>query len=142
MQKHRPTGVTIIAALEILLGLVSLSGGLLVLLAAGFAGFVGLTFIAALALVASAVLLILGLVALGVGVGMWMGRGWAWTLGIVFSIIGALTALFTLLLGSSGSVVGLLINLLILYYLTRPEVKGFFGKGPRPPLATAALPSK
>jgi hypothetical protein len=33
---------------------------------------------------------------------------------------------------SYSSIIGVLIDLLILYYLTRPNVKAFFGRGQRP----------
>lgn len=130
--------MAIIAVLEILLGIFSSSGGLLVIFGGGLAGLAGVAFLAALAVLG--VLLLLGLVSFGVGIGLWMGRGWARTLGIVFSIIGILNGLLSVLLGSSGSFVVLLINLLILYYLTRPEVKAFFEKGPEGKPAMAGTP--
>ncbi len=51
---------------------------------------------------------------------------------MLFALIGILTSLLSVALGTAGSIVGLLLNTLIVYYLTRPHVKVFFGKGPAP----------
>ncbi len=148
MQKRRPTGVAIMAVLEGVVGLFWLSGGLLALLMLvganpyGVAGFAGLGILSFAIGLLGTVLLLLGLVSLGVGIGMWTGKGWALTFGRVFSGVGVLIGLFLVLFGDTGSVVGLLINLLVLYYLTRPEVKAFFGKGAQGIPATGTAPTQ
>ena len=67
-----------------------------------------------------------------IGWGFWTGKGWAWFLGMLFALIGILTSLVSVALGTAGSIVGLRLNRPIVYYLTRPHVKVFFGKGPAP----------
>ncbi len=51
-------------------------------------------------------------------------KGWAimWYLGVIFAAIGAIGSLIALPAG----IVTLVINLVILYYLFRPQVKRFF----------------
>jgi hypothetical protein len=53
------------------------------------------------------------------------GLGWAWGLGLVVAVIGIVLGLPSL----PGSIVSILLKVLIIYYLTRPHVKRFFGKG-------------
>ncbi len=131
------------AVLEIVVGLFWLSGGLLALLVllganlSGVAGFGGLGILSvAIGLLGT---VLLGLFSLGVGIGMWTGKGWALMLGRVFSGVGVLIGLFLVAFGDTGSVLEFLISLLLLYYLTRPEVKAFFGKGTQviPAMGTA-----
>ncbi|MEM3406109.1 MAG: hypothetical protein QXY18_01695 [Nitrososphaerota archaeon] len=137
-KRERPLGVTILAILEAIGGIIYLAGILLINLFLGmmmgfmpeeipemefFGGFLGM-----IALVVSIVLLILGLVSFLLAYGLWTGKGWAWTLTFIFSIIGILLGLVSLPAG----IITILINIVILYYLTRPHVKAFFGKVPPP----------
>jgi predicted membrane protein len=73
------------------------------------------------------VLLLIGLFSFVVAYGFWNGLGWAWTIGIILNILGVLSNLASL----PGGIFGLLLNGLILYYLTRPHVKRYFGKEPK-----------
>ena len=66
-----------------------------------------------------AVLLVVGLIAAGVG--LLQGRQWAWWLAMV--VIG-LAALFDLL---SFNPIGLLIDALVIFLLTRPATRARFG---------------
>ncbi|MEM3637250.1 MAG: hypothetical protein QXX17_07110 [Conexivisphaerales archaeon] len=129
MPVQRPTGVAIIAILAALGGIAFIFLGIVVAFASGLvaslaangliAGFVGLL---------GGVMMVLGLLYLGLAYGFWTGKGWAWTVGVVLMILGIIIGIAGLLV-SLGSVVSILIYLLILYYLTRPHVKAFFGKG-------------
>ncbi len=74
---------------------------------------------------------LVGLLQLAVSIGFFSGRGWAWTLGIILSIGSALFISFQFIF--SFPYAGFIINLPILYYLTRPHVKAYFGKGLLPP---------
>ncbi len=77
--------------------------------------------------------------------GLLKGKGWAWTITIVLTIIsiavqivsGITNSIFTASItdggnsvaaGFMGQIIGIAINLIILYYLYRPHVKAFFGK--------------
>ncbi len=58
--------------------------------------------------------------------GLWNGRGWAWSWALVSSIIGLVSSLIAF--GVGIGVVGLASNAVSIYYLTRTDVKVFFGK--------------
>jgi zinc-ribbon domain len=124
----RPTGVTILGVLSILGGLAGLGGGALLL---GLSGVVAATYPGGAGVVAAigALLLIIGILELVYGIGFFGGKGWAWTLAMIGSVLNIVVGIASIAIGSVGSVFGLIISLLILYYLTRPHVKAYFGKG-------------
>jgi len=149
MQKlSRPTGVTILAILAIIAAIAFLLGGAVLiglglvigtyaasqvtssLATAGFSGLasLGAGTIAAIITAIGAIALILGILYLAVGVGFLGGKGWAWTLGIIVSIIGIVLDVVQIGFGAYSNVLGLIIGIIIVYYLTRPHVKAFFGK--------------
>lgn len=125
----RPTGVTVLGILAILAGLGGLIGGAALL---GLSGVVASTYPggAAVAAVIGAVLLIIGILELVYGIGFFGGKGWAWTLAMIGSVLNIVFGIVSLAFGSTGSIFGLIISIIILYYLTRPHVKAYFGKGP------------
>lgn len=134
MATQRPFGVTILAILEIIGGLLELGVGALMFTAAALFGSLipeeevsGLGgFLTGLFSVIGIIFVIIGLIALFIAYGLWTGQGWAWTLCLIFSIIGIIIGILSLPTG----IISLIINILILYYITRPHVKAFFGKGP------------
>jgi hypothetical protein len=112
---ERPTGVTILAVLAFLGGVLLLVFGLALgsmfsFLYSGAAG----TGIAAL-------LVVFALIQFGVGYGYWVGATWAWWLGIIAAVLDVIS-IVTL------NVFGLIIGIIMLYYLTRPHVKAWFHK--------------
>ena len=149
MQKlSRPTGVTVLAVLCIIAAIAFLLGGAVLiglglvigtyaasqvtssLATAGFSGLasLGAGTIAAIITAIGAIALILGILYLAVGVGFLGGKGWAWTLGMIVSIIGIVLDVVQIGFGAYSNVLGLIIGIIIVYYLTRPHVKAFFGK--------------
>src|SRR3989442_4452573 len=131
----RPIGITILAVLEILIGIVGLLGSLVII---GFSALfstiptVG-SLIGAVGLIIGGVVLFFSLIWLTSGVGFLHGRSWSWTLGMIFSILSLLGAIGALTIGLiTGGVGGLIFWGLILCYLTRTHVKAFFGKGGLP----------
>lgn len=56
------------------------------------------------------------------------GTRMGWTLCLILTIISLILSLPSVLLGVN--VIGIVIDIIILYYLTRPHVKSFYGKGP------------
>jgi len=164
----RPTGVTILAVLAILGALGGLiSGAALIglglllgtlatnaaianaIATSGYPGLasLGVGTLSALLVALGAVILILGILYLAVGIGFFSGKGWAWTLGIIVSVLGIVVDVVQIGFGGYSSIVGLIIGLLIIYYLMRPHVKAFFGKGPAvaggmqpPPMMSSSMP--
>jgi hypothetical protein len=131
----RPVGVTILAVLEILIGIVGLLASLAIIgLSALFSTLprVG-SLLGAFGLVIGGVVLFFSLIWLATGVGFLHGRGWSWTLGVIFSILSLLGAIGALTIGLiTGGVGGVIFWGLMPYYLTRIHVKAYFGKGGLP----------
>ena len=56
------------------------------------------------------------------------GKGWAWTLGIIIFVLSMISNLIQVVFGNYSSAIGVVIDLGIIYYITRPHVKAYFGK--------------
>ena len=74
-----------------------------------------------------AILFIMGLIGIAVGWGFWKGSGWAWIVGVIFYIV-AIVISAVGMVWSLTNVIGVIIGVVILYYLFRPNVKAWFGK--------------
>lgn len=96
-------------------------------------------------LVTGIALLIIGIGYSVVSYGLLKGKGWAWKITIVLTILsiavqvisGIANSILTFSITNDGSavaaglmgqIIGIAINLVILYCLYRPHVKAFFGK--------------
>jgi len=87
-------------------------------------------FFTALGIVVAVVCALFAIIYLLIAWGLWTGQGWAWTVTLIFTILSLIGSIISLI--AIVGIVPLVINILILYYLTRPHVKAFFGKGPAP----------
>lgn len=135
MTNQRPTGVTILAVLQILGGILSLVAGVgglffggLIVAAGGQAGEAAAV---GPILVGSAIAAVIsGIIGLVAGFGLLMLKSWGWTLAIVFSALNILNNLVALVQGRNvaGAIIGIVISGLILYYLNQHNVKRAFGK--------------
>jgi signal transduction histidine kinase len=139
--KKRPTGVTVIAILIII-------GGILLLLAGIGGVVVGSLFISSQIIglgfvIIGAIILAVGIGYLVVSYGLLKGKRWSWTITVILLFIGiAIDVGSIIIFGSfainmdtssflttnSGSIAGIIISVIILYYLYRPHVKSYFGK--------------
>jgi hypothetical protein len=115
----KPTGILILAILQLLQALVALALGALALMVALALPILGL--------ILAIVPLILGLIGLILFYGLWTLKGWAWLwtliiniLGIIFGIFGDLT--------SMSNLISLGISVIIVIYLFMPNVKAAFKK--------------
>ena len=114
---NRPGVVTILAVLEFISAILCfIAGAVMIAGIASFSDFeidflssslLGIPFIAC------------GLLSLIMGYGFWQGWSIMWYLGVIFSILGLIFTFFT--------IIGLIIYIVILYYLFRPGVKAWFG---------------
>jgi hypothetical protein len=169
---NRPLGVTIIAILTIIVGVVILFAGISLVALGVFLSFTSGDIIvnnnATLSADESSQFLmqffgissaLIGAIMLAVGIGyiimfygLLKGKGWAWTITVILiiigvgiqivsgisgtifnaSIAGSSSGTDALISGVVGSIVGIAISIIILYYLYRPQVKAFFGKGQHP----------
>jgi len=130
-RKTRPTGVTILAVLEALGGLVWLLAGAGIMMVGALMPIfgVGLAMVfGAIAGLMGLVFLIFGIIAFVLAYGLFTGRGWAWLWSLIFAVIGIILALFEAMSSLGSGILPIIIYLVIIYYLTRPHVKAFFGK--------------
>lgn len=115
----RPLLITLIGALYLLMGLTMVAAGIGV-------AFLDFTVfdpdLAGMGAVIGGSVLVFGLILLAIAYGFLKGWSVMWYLGVIFSALGALGSLLALPEG----VFMLVINAVILYYLFRPQVKGFF----------------
>jgi len=148
-QPARPIGVGILAVLEGIVSLFAFIGGIALIGLAAFLGaggwgvipeqelerafrempwargFAGVRVIAlttAILTVIGIIVLLLGIIGLAMAWGLWAGKSWARTITIVLAVIGILSSIFSL----PGGILSILINVAIIYYLTRPHVKAYY----------------
>jgi len=131
MKPPRPIGVTLIAIVQILVGVIGLLASLAIIGVAALLSTLPAVggLLAAGGLVIGGVVLFFSIIWLATGVGFLHGRGWAWTLGMIFTVLSVLGAGFVLYLGIYQAVYGLVFWIIMIVYLTRSHVKVFFGKG-------------
>ena len=110
---ERPLGVTILAVLQIL-------GGLMMLVLGALATLAGLLFI--LFAIVGVVMVILGILGLIVGFGLWGLKSWAWTWAMIVNILGIIFGLFDIW----NNIISIVISLIIIIYLNQPDIKRRF----------------
>jgi|Deesub1362B_J571_1020462.scaffolds.fasta_scaffold00005_411 hypothetical protein len=125
----RPLGVALISIFQILVGLLMILGGIaFIIIGAAMSPFLGLMgMMGFIGMIGGVILLIVSIIILGIitiiiGIGMWNGREWARLITLILSVLGLLVSILAL----PGGLVGIIINALIIYYLTRNYVKKFF----------------
>jgi hypothetical protein len=132
----RPTGVTVIGVLDFIgAGFLFLAALLFLVGGAALAAIFNAVFptwlqglIGALAIVLAVLLAAIAVLYLLMGMALMKGKPWAWTVQIVLSALAALNSLLTLLSRNFGAVIGLAIQVLIIWYFFTPPVKAYFGK--------------
>jgi len=135
--KNRPLGVTVMGVLQVLAGLGSLGLGFMlastyaflgslmssgaegVAFSAGFGGFL----VVAGAIIGG-ILIVIGIANLVIAYGLFKGKSWAWMLCLIFAVISAVFGILTFPVG----IITILFNALIIYYLTRRNVRVYFRK--------------
>jgi hypothetical protein len=91
------------------------------------------SFLSGLGIAFGAVLVAIAIVSFVVAYGLLKGKRWAWTLSIILSIISIVWNAITLITAANfGGIISIIISGIILYYLFRPHVKAYFGKGVNP----------
>ena len=113
-EKTRPLGVTVVGVLYLLLGILMALLALILLVSTAVIGPLGA--------LGSTVPGIAALIYIVIALGFFKGWKLWWYLGIIFAVLGIIMSLFTLPAG----VISIIINLLIIYYLFRPNVKSYF----------------
>ena len=119
-KKKTPFGIVIISILTVISGLI--------LFAMSFVSLMILSSLGPLRFMGSMFLLVLGTASIVVSFGLYKGKSWSWTLLLILSGFGAAGYLLNIVNGQTFSVVGLVINAIIIYYLYKPQIRKFFGK--------------
>jgi zinc-ribbon domain len=112
---QRPTGVTVLAVLAGIGGLVLLGFG-------AFAGALVGFLLPGLGTGITVVFVIFALIQFAIAYGFWVGASWAWWLGFIGAILDIISII-------ALNVIGLIIGIVMIYYLTRPHVKMWFHQG-------------
>ncbi len=139
MQKTRPIGVTVLAILEALVGLVMVFEGSGLAVLGALAGMFtqGLSdLLGALAGILGGILIVIGILSLFTAFGVWTGKGWARTVSLVLIILGLLFGLIFMIGSPVLEIVWIIVYAIMIYYLYRPNVRSFFGNSganPRKP---------
>jgi hypothetical protein len=74
------------------------------------------------------IFIIIGTASFLVAWGLLKGKGWAWIVTIIITIISLVLNTISIIAGSIESIGGLIINGIIIYYLYLPSVKSYFGR--------------
>jgi hypothetical protein len=110
LEKSRPLGITIITILVVIVAISILVNG-----------FVSPS-------PTLPVHIIIGIAWLVLAWGLWTGRGWAWIITLILAVISAIFNVFEIITLNVGSVFSLIVNIIIIYYLYRPNVRAYFGR--------------
>ncbi|HPT74538.1 MAG TPA: DUF2127 domain-containing protein [Methanomassiliicoccaceae archaeon] len=121
-RKARPAGVGVLTTLYVLQALLSILSGVLALGLLSLLGPIGM----AVGVAIGIVLIAIGVVHLIIAWGLWRGRRWARLLAIALTILGLIPDIVGSFTLNPISLVGLLIGILILWYLFQPQVKIYF----------------
>lgn len=125
-EASRPILISLIAILYFLSGLLLLAVGVMLAIGAAVIDLsdldLGLT-----GMVGGAIFAVIGLIVLVIAGGLWNGWRIMWYLGMIFSVVVILASIIALLTTGGFSIGTLVINLIIVFYLTRDGVKEFFG---------------
>jgi predicted membrane protein DUF2127 len=156
LETNRPLGVTIVAILRIIGGILLLLGGIGLVTIAPFVSQLNVNttsdttdnvpvtpngtgidlsnnntsflFFAAFIGVVGSILIVLGIASFVVAWGLLKGKGWTWTVTIIITIISLVFNALSIVSGNIGAIVGIIIDGVIIYYLYRPNVKSYFGR--------------
>jgi hypothetical protein len=119
----RPTGITILAVLAGIGGVLGLFGGFIVLFGGTilFGALGGLLGVAALAYAGLLV---------AFAYGAWTLKPWAWPLGVAVAAFGIIMSVIYVIGGSGigNQILSVAIDVGILYYLNQPGIKALFGR--------------
>jgi hypothetical protein len=124
---ERPLGITILAVLAAIIGVLLLIAGLT---AIGFSGAAGTA--SGLVLLAGLLAFITAALELTFAYGAWTLKPWAWVLGVLGAGLSLLSSILSVL--GQGTIASEIVNIalaaIILYYLNTPAVRRAFGRGP------------
>ena len=119
----KPTGVLILAILQLIGALLNLwAGGLLIMVALALGPF------AILAAFPALILFIVGLIGLILFYGLYTLKGWAWLWALIFNLLAVLGGLLRIgaLMTDYIGLAGFIVNLIVFIYLILPSTRAHF----------------
>lgn len=75
------------------------------------------------------IIIIVAVLDLGLAYGLWIAKSWAWIVSLVLAVLRIIGALIVLVRGAFGPIVTLILDVAIVYYLNRSNVKAYFTEG-------------
>ena len=129
----RSFSVTVLVTLQILVGVLTLLGGVAALFVRMLLpeAFPQIRPIPMTLFTTGVVFTVLAVLDFAIAYGLWVGKKWAWVLSLVFSAFGIITAIFSLFLRPRmGEFLALVIDLAIVFYLIQPRVQAYFERKP------------
>ncbi len=119
-RRKRPLGITLVAVLQLLGSLIMILAGITIVFGSALVEIdYGMTY--------GVFLFLFGLIGLFVAIALFSGKSWAWYLILIFTLLSLISDIMSIVIGGPVSIISLVIHLVILYYLFRPNVKRFFG---------------
>jgi lysylphosphatidylglycerol synthetase-like protein (DUF2156 family) len=128
---NRPFGITLLAVLHVLEAILFFLGGIALIVLGAFMrrGFFGIhRLLGGAASLIGVVVVVVGLLYLGLAWGLWSGKGWAWVVSLILAGLGIIVSLISLVGGGLGTLIVLVLDAIIIYYLFTPRVRTFFGE--------------
>jgi len=121
-EKKRPIVVKILVLIVVIGSVIPiLAGGMMMTGSSAFEGYLMQELLRG---ILPTYYVLVGVIGLVLAWGLWIGRGWAWIIAIIIFIIGLIMDLVTLPTG----IVGVVIDAIVLYLLTRPATRKFCGR--------------
>jgi len=127
----RPMGITILAVLSAIGGVLSILGGIALIGLGGVgAASTGQAALFGMGAIFGLLLLVSGIASLAFAYGAWTLQPWAWTLGVALQIISLALSVLSIVGGSdiASQIISIAIAGIILYYLMQPSIKAVFGR--------------
>jgi len=130
--RSRPLLITILAILYFLGALVLIIGGIMIIgLGEAFIQDLvnqnpDIDALKGLGTASGIVMLVCGLIVAGVAYGFYKGWSIMWYLSVIIVGLGLLFNIYNMVIGNFTVLLGVLVQLVIIFYLFRPRVKGFF----------------
>lgn len=146
----RPIGVTVVSILMIANAALLVGGGIFIILVIpgvineqlasnqtnitigsqtiGNVGKTATSLIHAIIIGVSTVSIALGVGAFVLALALLSGKGWSWMISVILAIISVIFSIVALASGGFTSIITLIINGAIAYYLYKPPIKAYFGR--------------
>ena len=122
---NRPTGVTILGILHAIGGAFAIVGVLMGITLMTVGAFQDAFMVGAggfLVVLAG----VLAAVNFGIAGALFSGRAWGRMIVIILAIISLIIGIITIVSGDASSIISIILNVIILWYLRRPHVKAYF----------------